>query len=384
VSSAPAINTKRAFRFQELSLVVVILVLGALLTVFGGKVKVPVIQKNAQGQWERVFITNTQGEQEAAVKEVNKFLNTKTLTQLAKDTSFVAIMAVGMTIVIIAGGIDLSVGAIYALAGVLAALFFNRYGPEGPQTTDATWVVFAGIAICIGAGALCGAINGGLIVALKVHPFIITLGTMTIFRGIAFVITNAQSVGSFPSAFRALIRWPGNDDSDPNQLSLTPLLVMIFVTILGAIFLRQLAAGRRVYAVGGNEVASRYSGIRVERVKFAVFFLAGLAAGISALLAIGYYGGASSGDGRGYELNVIAAAVVGGASLSGGKGSALGALLGALIIQMITTGIVILGIDQNYSEIIIGSVVIVAVVLDQLQNWLARRRLSAEPLKQGA
>ncbi|HUS33720.1 MAG TPA: ABC transporter permease, partial [Verrucomicrobiae bacterium] len=174
------------------------------------------------------------------------------------------------------------------------------------------------------------------------------------------------------------VRWPGNDEADPNQLSLTPLLVMIFVTIIGAIYLRRLAAGRRVYAVGGNELASRYSGIRVERVKFGVFFIAGLAAGVSALLAIGYYGGASSGDGRGYELNVIAAAVVGGASLSGGKGSALGALLGALIIQMITTGIVILGIDQNYSEIIIGSVVIVAVVIDQAQNWLTKRRLSSQ------
>lgn len=378
MSSAPAIRTKRALRFQELGLVIVIIVLGALLTFFGGRVKVPVFQTNAQGEQERVFITNAQGEQEAAVKEVNKFLNAKTLTQLAKDTSFIAIMAVGATIVIISGGIDLSVGAIYALAGVLGALFFNVYGPEGSRATDAAWVIPVGILICILSGAACGAINGGLLVALRVHPFIITLGTMTIFRGIAFVITNGQSVGSFPAGFRNLIRW------EPGGLSVVPLIVMILIAVAGGIFLRRLAAGRRVYAVGGNELASRYSGIRVERVKFGVFFISGLAAGISALLAIGYYGGASSGDGRGYELNVIAAAVVGGASLSGGKGSALGALLGALIIQMITTGIVILGIDQNYSEIIIGSVVIVAVVLDQLQNWLSRRRLSAASVKQAA
>lgn len=375
MSSAPAITTKRAFRFQELGLVIVIIVLGALLTFFGGRVKVPVFKANAKGEQERVFITNAQGEQEAAVKEVNKFLNAKTLTQLAKDTSFIAIMAVGATIVIISGGIDLSVGAIYALAGVLGALFFNVYGPEGSRATDAAWVIPVGILISVLSGAACGAINGGLLVALRVHPFIITLGTMTIFRGIAFVITNGQSVGSFPAGFRNLIRW------EPAGLSVVPLIVMILIALLGGIFLRRLAAGRRVYAVGGNELASRYSGIRVERVKFGVFFISGLAAGISALLAIGYYGGASSGDGRGYELNVIAAAVVGGASLSGGKGSALGALLGALIIQMITTGIVILGIDQNYSEIIIGSVVIVAVVLDQLQNWLAKRRLSSEPVK---
>lgn len=354
-----------------MGLVIVVIVLGALLTFFGGRVKVPVLQKNAEGEVERVFITNAQGEQEPALKDVNKFLNAKTLTQLAKDTSFIAIMAVGATIVIISGGIDLSVGAIYALAGVFGALFFNVYGPEGSRATDAAWPIIVGIVVCIGGGILCGAINGGLLVALRVHPFIITLGTMTIFRGIAFVITNGQSVGSFPAHFRDLIRW------EPSGLSVVPLIVMILIAIAGGVFLRRLAAGRRVYAVGGNELASRYSGIRVERVKFGVFVISGLAAGISALLAIGYYGGATSGDGRGYELNVIAAAVVGGASLSGGKGSALGAILGALIIQMITTGIIILGIDQNYSDIIIGSVVIVAVVLDQLNNWLSKRRLAA-------
>jgi ribose transport system permease protein len=152
---------------------------------------------------------------------------------------------------------------------------------------------------------------------------------------------------------------------------------MLLVTIAGGIFLTRLAAGRRVYAVGGNELASRYSGIRVERVKLGVFLIGGFTAGASALLNIGYYGAATSGDGTGYELNVIAASVVGGASLSGGKGSALGALLGALIIQIINSGIVILGINQNYSQIIIGSVVIIAVVLDQINSWLAKRRLTA-------
>ena len=154
-----------------------------------------------------------------------------------------------------------------------------------------------------------------------------------------------------------------------------PRAVMVVVAVVGGLYLSRLAAGRRVYAIGGNELASRFSGISVQRVKLSVFVFSGLTAGIAALLSLGYYGGATSGDGQGYELNVIAAAVVGGASLSGGKGSALGALLGALIIQMISSGIVILGIDQNYSQIIIGSVVILAVVLDQINNWIARRRL---------
>ena len=123
-------------------------------------------------------------------------------------------------------------------------------------------------------------------------------------------------------------------------------------------------------------MAGRFSGIRVDRVKLGVYVISGLTAGIAAVLALGYYGGATSGDGEGYELNVIAAAVVGGASLSGGKGSALGALLGALVIQIISTGIITLSIDQNYSKIIIGVAVIVAVVLDQVNDWLAKRQLT--------
>jgi ribose transport system permease protein len=279
-------------------------------------------------------------------------------------------MAVGATIVIISGGIDLSVGAIYALASVTAAVYFHAHGPEGSAGPGSPWVVVPlGILICVGVAGICGALNGGMIVALKVHPFIITLGTMAIYRGVAFVITNGQSVGLFPEAFRDLISFRVG-----HGLSVVPLACMVAVTIAGGIFLGMMAAGRRVYAVGGNELASRYSGIQVSRVKLGVYILSGITAGIAAMLAIGYYGAGSSADGMGYELNVIAAAVVGGASLSGGKGSALGALLGALIIQMISTGIVILRIDQNYSQIIIGSVVIIAVVLDQFNTWLARKR----------
>jgi ribose transport system permease protein len=359
-------------RFQESGLVLVILVLGLLLTLFGGSVEVPVFETGPDGQRQRKFTPNAAGEPEPVFARQNKFLNAKNLTQLAKDTSFIAIMAIGATFVIIGGGIDLSVGAIYALASVLGALVFRLYGPEGARADASPWVgVPLGMLACVGVATLCGLANGVMIVALRVHPFIITLGTMAIFRGAAFVITKGQSVGGFPPAFRDLIRW-----ETAGGLSLVPLGVMVVVTALGGVCLARLAAGRRVYAVGGNELASRFSGIPVERVKLGLFLVSGITAGVAALLSLGYYGGATSGDGQGYELNVIAAAVVGGASLSGGKGSALGALLGALIIQMIASGIVILGIDQNYSQIIIGAVVIVAVLLDQLNAWLVRRRLT--------
>jgi len=364
----------KIFRFQEGGLVVVIVVLGTLLSLFGGTVRMPAFTTSPEGERVPAFVEHANGERERQFVEKNKFFNAQNLTQLAKDTSFIAIMAVGATIVIISGGIDLSVGSIYALASVTAAMVLNHYGPEGPKAeTSGIFSVPLGAAVCLGVGIACGLINGLLIVWLRVHPFIITLGTMAIYRGIAFVLTKGQSIGSFPESFRDLIRF----ELGSERLSVVPLGVTILVAVAGGIYLVRMAAGRRVYAVGGNELASRYSGIRVEKVKLGVFFLSGLTAGIAALLSLGYYGGATSADGQGYELDVIAAAVVGGASLAGGRGTALGALLGALVIQMITTGILILGIDQNYSRIIIGASVILAVVLDQLNHWLARRRLAA-------
>ena len=354
-------------KFPEGGLLLAIVVLGILLAVFGGSVQLPKFQNNAEGKPERVFETTPDGQKVPAFETVNKFFNPRTLIQIAKDTSFFAIMAVGMTVVIITAGIDLSVGAIYALASVCGALVLTQYG-----STGGSGAVIVGILATVGVGILCGLANGLMITAFNVHPFIITLGTMAIYRGIAFVQTNGQSIGGFPEAFRNFVR------QEFNGLSLVPLIVMIIVMIIGGIFLSKMAIGRKVYAIGGNETASRYSGIRVGGVKVLVYAISGLTAGIAAVLSLGYYGAGSSGDGSGYELNVIAAAVVGGASLVGGKGTALGALLGAVILQMISNGLVILNIPQNYSQIVIGLVVIAAVLFDQFNAWLANRRLLAK------
>ncbi len=357
-------------RLQECGIIAVILVLGILLTWFGGTVRAPVFERGADGARHRVYETGADGARVPAFAVRNKFLNAQNLAQLAKDTSFIAIMAVGSALVIISGGIDLSVGSLYALASVLGALVLRHLGPEGSGAAHHGWQgILLAAAACLGAAAACGAINGALIVVLRVHPFVVTLGSMAILRGLAFVITSGQSVGGFPDGLRALVRFQAGDG-----LTVIPLAAMVLATVAGWIFLGRLAAGRRAYAVGGNEQAARFSGIRVARVKLLVYTLSGLSAGVAAFLAIGYYGAASSGDGQGYELSVIAAAVVGGASLSGGRGSALGVVLGALVIQMIGSGIVLLGIDQNYSQIVLGSVVIAAVVLDNLNTWLARRQ----------
>src|SRR6516165_1335945 len=354
-------------KFPEGGLIVVIIALGLLLAIFGGSVQLPKFQTTPEGKRERVFETTAAGQKVPAFEAVNKFFNARTLVQIAKDTSFFAIMAVGMTVVIITGGIDLSIGSMYALASVWGALVLSPYGPSGGGGATVL-----GVVVTILVGALLGFLNGAMITAFKVHPFIITLGTMAIYRGIAFVQTSGQSIGGFPEQFRNFVR------QEFNGLSLVPLVVMIIVMVVGGIFLAQTAIGRKVYAVGGNEIASRYSGIRVGRVKLLAYTITGLTAGIASVLSLGYYGAGSSGDGQGYELNVIAAAVVGGASLIGGKGTALGALLGAVILQMISNVLVILNISQNYNQIVIGLVVIAAVLFDQFNAWLANRRLLAK------
>jgi ribose/xylose/arabinose/galactoside ABC-type transport system permease subunit len=345
----------RVFGLQEAGLVTIVLLLGLILATFGGSV---VLRDQATGQ----------------TTHANKFLRPNNLDVLAKNTSFIAIMAIGMSFVIIAGGIDLSIGSTYCLAAVCGALFFHHYGPVGPGAGAPPWLVVpAGILICLGVGLLGGLLNGAMIVLLGVHPFIITLGTMAVYRGVAFVMTKAQAYTHFPPEFTdGLIGYEVGAKLYP-----VPMAIMVAVAALATVCLTRMVAGRQVYAVGGNEEAARFSGLPVGRVKLTVYALAGLAAGIAAMITLGYYGSADSSTGKGYELDVIAAAVIGGASLSGGRGTALGALLGALIIQMISNGITILSIDQNYSQIIIGTVIVVAVVLDRVNATLRQRRLAA-------
>lgn len=350
-----------------------VFVLGLLLSVAGGSVERPKFETLPDGTRQRARTTSATGEEVPATERVNKFLNAQNLAQLAKDTSFFAIMAVGMTFVIVAGQIDLSIGSIYALCSVLTAMLLRHYGPEGSAAGAGVGGTWLAVGTCMAVGMGCGLANGVMVTGLGVHPFIITLGTMAIYRGIAFVATQGQSIGSFPELLRRVVGWQAW-----GGLTLTPLLITIVVTAVAGVFLSRTVPGRHVYAVGGNELASRFSGIRTGRVKVLVFMASGLAASLAAMVQLGYYGAASSNDGQGYELHVIASAVVGGASLSGGRGSALGAALGALVIQMITSGIVIVGIDQNYSQIIIGLVVVAAVLLDQANQWWRRRQLVAQ------
>jgi ribose transport system permease protein len=225
----------------------------------------------------------------------------------------------------------------------------------------------------VGVGLVCGALNGLMVVGLRVHPFIITLGTMWILRGIAFVSSNAESI----LVPRVLTDVAKASLGLTSSLYPVPILTMIAVTTVGAVYLTRTVMGRHVFAIGGNAEASRFSGLRLPRIQTGVFVISGLSAGVAAFLGAGFYGSASCVDATGYELYVIASAVVGGASLSGGKGSAVNAALGALLIVLIRQSIRTLHFDQNYEWIIIGCATIVAVVLDQASARLSARRLAA-------
>jgi len=308
---------------------------------------------------------------------VNNFWNSNTLIQTATDASFFAIMAIGATVVIISGGIDLSVGSVFALAGVSMALLLRALGPMSTMST-----ALVGLTVCVGVGIICGVLNGALVVGLRVHPFIITLGTMWALRGVAFVATKAESIlvpAPLTAVAKASLGLGGG-------LYPVPMLSMLVLTVIGAAYLRRTVMGRHVFAFGGNLEASRYAGLSLSRIQIGVFALAGLTAGIAAFLGASFYGSTSSGDAQGYELYVIASAVVGGASLTGGKGSAVGATLGALLIVLIRQSIRTLHFDQNYESIVIGCAIIVAVVIDQWSTRAAARRLTlvAESAREAA
>jgi ribose/xylose/arabinose/galactoside ABC-type transport system permease subunit len=242
-----------------------------------------------------------------------------------------------------------------------------------PVDASAAVVLPIGILVPMAIGLVCGLINGGLVVSLNLHPFIVTLGTMSIFRGLANVLPEQKTL---PAAGKQL---PTAFTSEFMRIEMfglqpMPLIIMLICVAVGWFYLRMMVAGRETYVIGGNEEAARFSGLRVGWIKLRTYALAGLAAGIGGMVSLGRFGTASTSTGTGYELTVIAAAVVGGASLTGGRGTAIGALLGTLVIALIENGIIILRLAQEYRLIIIGLAIIVAVSLDRLSTYMHSRR----------
>jgi len=298
------------------------------------------------------------------------FLTAANLTILLKHVAINAIMAIGMTFVILSGGIDLSVGSIAGLAGMVAGGLIDRgltLTAFGVIVYPRVWLVLlAGTFI----GALVGAANGLLIARLAVAPFIATLGTMYAARGAALLLSNGAT---FPN----LLGKPdlGNTGfpflGSGAFLALpVPIWLMIVFGLAGAFVAARTPFGRHVYAVGGSERAAQLSGVRVKRVQLSVYVISGICSAVVGLIVASQLASAHPATGQSFELNAIAAVVLGGTSLAGGRGSIGGTIIGALVIGALADGLVLLGVSEFWQIVIKGIVIIIAVVLDQLQRRL--------------
>ncbi len=278
----------------------------------------------------------------------DSFFTPTNILQVARQASYYGIMAVGMVFVMSMGDIDLSVGSIFMLTNIVSAIVLREKFPLG-----------AAILAALLAGALCGFVNGGLSVLLRIPTFIVTLGTLSISRGLGLVISNAAPISRFPKNNWFFETAGGDILGVPSSV-----ILMLIVGLLGAVLFKRTAFGRRVQAIGSNLQAARFSGIQIPRHRIIVMTQMGVVAAVAGLAALAFLQSADPTTGTGFELLVIASTIIGGTSLSGGSGSILGALVGALIIAVIRNGLVLLGLSAYWGLAATGAVIIAAVALD--------------------
>ncbi len=305
------------------------------------------------------------------------FLTAGNLTILVKHVAINAILAVGMTFVILSGGIDLSVGSIAGLAGIVGGGLIHSglvMQSFGVVVYFHTWLV---IVIALLAGGLVGAANGLLVSQMRVAPFIATLGSMYVARGAALLISNGATfpnLSGAPSLHNTGFTMMGAG----SLLGLpVPIWLMLVIAALGVWLAEWTPFGRRIYAIGGNERAAELSGIRVGANKFLVYVLSGVCAALVGLIIAGQLGAAHPATGETFELNAIAAVVLGGTSLMGGRGSVGGTIIGAFVIGVLADGLILLGVSEFWQIVIKGLVIVLAVMLDQMQQRYAQRAAAA-------
>lgn len=286
------------------------------------------------------------------------FLSPTNLRNVADQIAVIAIIAVGMTMVIITGGIDLSVGSLVALSAVATAWVIQRSGGSGASTPA---LVVASLAACLLCGVI-GAFSGAVITRFRVPPFIATLAMMQVASGLAFIIAEGQTIYDIPPAFTALGRGT-TVASLPNAV-----VLMLVIYAVAHVVMTRTAFGRRIYAVGGNPEASRLSGVNNARVLLLVYILSGLMAGVGGVITASQLKAGSPTYGLMYELYVIAAVVVGGTSLSGGQGHVFGTLVGAFIIAVIRNGMNLMNVEPYTQKVVLGLVILGAVLVDRLRR----------------
>ncbi len=290
------------------------------------------------------------------------FPTTMNLLKVARQASYIGIMAVGMVFVVSMGDIDLSVGSILTLTNVVTAMALRAGLP-----------IPVALLIGLAAGAICGLINGGIAVALRIPMIIVTLGTLSVYRGVALVLCNNAPISQFPKTGFFFDVVGGNITRFNVPAS---VILMLIVTVLGWLVITRTVFGRRVQAIGGNPQSARLSGINIDRYRIGVMTLNGMIAAFAGIIALAFLQSADPSTGPGYELWVIASVIIGGTALSGGHGSVPGAILGALIIYVIRNGLVLLGAPSNTDTAVTGGAIIVAVAIDSF----VRRRTQVRAL----
>jgi ribose transport system permease protein len=283
------------------------------------------------------------------------FATVSNLVNVVEQSAIIGIVAVGMTFVILTGGIDLSVGSIVALSGVALG-----------TAHEAGLPIAAAAGVGLAVGLACGLGNGALITFGRLPPFIATLGMMSVARGVALMLSDGRPISGYPASFRALAT--GHVFGIP-----LPVILMLAIYAIAHFLLTRTLLGRYTYAIGGNEEASALSGINVRAYKTAAYAIAGLLAAVTSLLLVARLNSAQPIAGIMYELDAIAAVVIGGTSLLGGSGSVIGTLIGALIMGVLRNGLNLLGVSSYLQQVAIGTVIIVAVLVDMMLRRRARR-----------
>jgi ribose transport system permease protein len=290
------------------------------------------------------------------------FATQQNLFNVARNFAFVALIAIGMTAVIVTGGIDLSVGAVLVLSGMVIGMTMH----DGMS-------IWLAVPLALGVSLGVGAINGVMIAYVGVPPFVVTLGMLSIARSVAMVLSNNRMVYEFGPDQPALLALGGGFVElalpfiDPIRLP-NPLLFLLALMVVTGLVFRWTRWGRYLFAIGGNERAATLTGVPVKLMKVSVYMFCAFCAGLAGILEVGWLGTITTGLGQGMELTVIAAAVIGGANLSGGIGTAFGAVVGAALIEVIRNSLTLLGISTFWQGTFVGSFIIVAVLFDRLRS----------------
>ncbi len=286
------------------------------------------------------------------------FLRPENLINVARQISMESIIAVGMPMVIITAGIDLSVGSVAALSAVLGCNVLTL-----DLGLPIYVMIFLSLLCGILAGALCGSFNGLMVTIFRVPPFVVTLAVMVMARGLAYIFCKGLPVFNLPTEFTSLGRGYVIEGLLP-----VPVLIMAVILIVSHIMLTRTKFGRYIYAIGGNEEVSRLSGINVRKYKFLVYLITGVLSALAGMILASRLGSGDPKSADGWELNVIAAVVVGGTSLMGGKGSIMGTFVGALVIGVLNNGLNLMNVEAYWQKVFLGAVILAAVLLDQLRK----------------